>query len=82
MGGEEREREMMPDGTLNPLCWMAAFPGPFIPRADRLLTIQIRGFEMAESQIWKKMLRPANSLPALAPSSQGIQFSGRPCPVD
>ena len=21
---------MMPDGTLNALCWMAAFPGPFI----------------------------------------------------
>ena len=34
-GQEEREERemMMPDGTLDPLCWMAAFPGPFILRA-------------------------------------------------
>ena len=82
MGGEEREREMMPDGTLNPLCWMAAFPGPFILRAGRLLTIQIRGFEMAESRIWKKLKRAATSLAALAPASQGVPFSGRPLPVE
>ena len=56
----------MPDGALNPLCWMAAFPGPFILRAGRLLTIQIRGFEMAESRIWRKVLvRPTSWLPLL-----------------
>ena len=63
----------MPDGALNPLCWMAAFPGPFILRAGRLLTIQIRGFEMAESRIWKKWKRAATSLAALAPASQGVK---------
>ena len=83
---EERERERerccrMAVGW-SPLCWMAAFPVPFILRVDRLLTIQIRGFEMADSRIWKKLKRPATSLAALAPASQGVPFSGRSLSVE
>ena len=73
---------MMPDGTQDPLCFPAAFPGPFIPRDCRSLTIQIRGFEMAESRICKKVLRPATSLAALAPASQGVPLSRCPFPVE
>ena len=84
-GGEERrererEREMLPDGgRMESALLDGCFSRPF---ADRLLTIQIRGFEMAESRIWKKLKRPATSLAALAPASQGVPFSGRSLPVE
>ena len=44
---------------------MAAFPDPFIPRVGSSLSIQIRGFEMAESRIWrnKVLFPPASWLP-------------------
>ena len=46
----------MPDGTLDLL----------LPRAGCSLWIQIRGFEMTESRIWRKVLVRSNSwLPLL-----------------
>ena len=39
---------MMPDGTQDPLCFPAAFPGPFIPLAGCFLFIEISDLQIRD----------------------------------
>ena len=80
IGGEERERGRW--------CRMAlcsedgCISRPFYTEVGSSLSIQIHGFEMAESWIWRKVLFPPASLLQFCSASQGVAVTGRPRRVE